>query len=269
MDKSAFKIWGPSIALIVLGFAIAYQFVQPAPPGTLILGTGSEGGAYFAFGERYRDILAREKIELVLKPSSGSVDNLDALSAGDVDVAFIQGGVAPRPPTEGLSALASLFQEPLWVFVRTEFLPGDDAPTRLDQLRDRRLAVGADGSGTQQVVLDLMTNNGIGPADATFLKIGGENAVNALKAGDVDAAFFVASPEAKIIRDLLRDPQFLLMSFERAGAYLQNYRYLTAVTLAEGRSICAAIGHRTMLPFWHPSPRWSPGTICIPPWWTF
>ncbi len=234
MNKSSVRIWGPGIALVALGFLIAFQFVQPAPPSTLVLGTGSEGGAYFAFGERYRGILAREDIELVLRPSSGSVDNLDALISGDVDVAFMQGGVAPRPPRKGLTALASLFQEPLWVFVRTEFLTGANAPTRLDQLRDRRLAIGADGSGTQQVVLDLMINNGIGPADATLLKIGGEGAVRALKAGDVDAAFFVASPEAAIIRDLLGDPAFLLMSFERANAYLQNYRYLNAVTLAEG-----------------------------------
>ncbi len=234
MDKSAFRIWGPAVALVVIGFLIAYQFVQPAPPGTLTLGTGSEGGAYFSFGERYRSILRQENIELVLQPSSGSVDNLDALASGDVDVAFIQGGVAPRPPTEGLTALVSVFQEPLWVFVRTDALADDSLPTRLDQLRDRRLAIGENGSGTQQVVLDLLINNGIGPADAISLKIGGRRAADALKAGDVDAAFFVASPEAGIVQNLLRDPAFVLMSFERAGAYQQNYRYMTTVTLAEG-----------------------------------
>lgn len=234
MNRSAFRFWGPGLALVILGFLIAYQFVQPAPPGTLTLGTGTEGGAYFAFGERYRDILARENIELVLKPSSGSVDNLDALTIGEADVAFIQGGVAPRPPTKGLAALASLFQEPLWVFMRADSLDGEDVPSRLDQLRDYRLAIGESGSGTLQVVLDLMINNDIGPADATLLKIGGRKAVEAIKAGDVDAAFFVASPEAGIIQELLRNPKIRLMSFERAGAYLQNYRFLNAVTLAEG-----------------------------------
>lgn len=234
MNKSSRHIWASSIGLVILGFLIAYQFVQPAPPGTLVLGTGSEGGAYFAFGERYRRILEKENIELVLRPSPGSVDNLDALASGDVDVAFIQGGVAPRPPTKGLAALASLFQEPLWIFMRTDFFDEVQLPTRLGQLRDRRLAIGADGSGTQQVVLDLLINNGIGPADATLLKMGGKKARDALEVGNVDAAFFVASPEAGIIRKLMDDPKFTLMSFERAGAYLQNYRFLKAVTLAEG-----------------------------------
>ena len=233
-NSSAFRIWGGAIALVLLGFLIAYQFVQPAPPSSLVLGTGSEGGAYFAFGKRYRHILARDHVDLVLQPSSGSIDNLDALVSGEVDVAFIQGGVASRPPQEGLHALASLFREPLWVFLRTEFLDEGKTPTRLRELRDRRLAIGADGSGTQQVVLDLLINNGIGPADATILKIGGGDAVRALKDGDVDAAFFVASPEAAIIRNLLDDPRLVLMSFERADAYLQNYRFLTSVTLAEG-----------------------------------
>lgn len=234
MNRSVFRIWGPSLALVILGFLIAYQFVQPAPPSTLTLGTGSKGGAYFDFGLRYRDILAQEKIDLVLKPSSGSVDNLDALTSGEVDVAFMQGGVAPRPPTKGLTALASLFQEPLWAFMRTDSLDGNDAPRRLQQLHNYRLAIGQNGSGTQQVVLDLMINNDIGPADATLLKIGGRRAADALKAGDVDVAFFVASPKAGIIHELLRDPTLILMSFERAGAYLQTYRFLTSVTLAEG-----------------------------------
>ena len=228
------RIWVPSVVLVILGFLIAFQFVQPAPPGTLVLGTGGQGGAYFAFGQRYRAILAKEDIDLVLKPSSGSVDNLDALAKGDVDVAFIQGGVAKKPPPEGLTALASLFQEPLWVFMAEDFLPDNQVPTRIEQLRNRRLAIGEDGSGTQQVVLDIMINNGIGPADATLLKMGGQRAAEALRAGDVEVAFFVASPEAAIVRQLLSDPKIVLMSFERARAYLQNYRFLTAGTLAEG-----------------------------------
>lgn len=228
------RIWVPSLALVIIGFLIAYQFVQPAPPGRLVLATGSDGGAYSKFGERYRAILARERIDLVLQPTAGSVANLEALVKGDVDVAFIQGGVAQKPPPEGLSAIASLFKEPLWVFVRREFLAGEEVPKRFEQLRGSRLAIGGDGSGTQQVVLDLLINNGIGAADAALSKIGGEEAADALRAGDVDVAFFIASPEAMVVRELLDDPGFLLMSFARAEAYLQNYRFLTAAMLAEG-----------------------------------
>ncbi len=234
MNSSTFRIWVPSLALVILSFAIALQFVQPAPPGSLTLGTGAEGGAYFAFGKRYRDILARDHIDLVLRPSSGSVDNLDAVKSGEADVVFVQGGVASRPPPKGLTAVVSLFQEPLWIFIRRDSLDNRGVPRRLDQLRNYRLAIGDNGSGTQQVVLDLMINNDVGPADATLLQIGGRRAVEAIKAGDVDAAFFVASPEAGIIQELLRAPDLKLISLERAPAYLQNYRFLNAVTLAEG-----------------------------------
>ena len=48
-----------SIAAIVL----TYRAADPAPPTKLTLGAGSELGAYNAYGERYRAILARNDIE--------------------------------------------------------------------------------------------------------------------------------------------------------------------------------------------------------------
>lgn len=78
------------IALIFIAFV--YRFVLPAPPETLVMTTGTEGGAYSTFGERYRQILAREKIHLELIPSSGSVENLRRLGDNSfrVDAGFVQ-----------------------------------------------------------------------------------------------------------------------------------------------------------------------------------
>src|SRR5262245_53491399 len=68
------------LALIAAGaFWFAFQFVKPAPPNTLVMTTGLEGGTYYAIAQRYRDILARDDITLELRASSGAVENLQRL----------------------------------------------------------------------------------------------------------------------------------------------------------------------------------------------
>jgi TRAP transporter TAXI family solute receptor len=234
------KVYGPITLLIAAGFLVAFQFVDPAPPRSLTFATGSEQGAYHAFGERYRDILARDGIEVILRPTGGSVENLELLrqknGAGEdapaVDVAFLQSGIGKAEEAPELVSLAALYFEPLWVFVR-----GDQAPVRLNELAGRRLAVGADGSGTNAVTLELLAANGLGPDDGLgteLVEVGGADAAKALLAGDLDAAFFVTARLDSYLANLLESRDLQLMSFARAKAYEKRFSQLSAVLLPEG-----------------------------------
>ena len=71
---AAGDIWGSLIALVA--FMVTYQFVEPAPTKTLTIATGSVHGAYYQFARRYQELLARDKIKLVIRRTSGSVENL-------------------------------------------------------------------------------------------------------------------------------------------------------------------------------------------------
>jgi hypothetical protein len=87
----------PALVLIAAAFALAWQFVRPAPPKKIVISTGARR-AYHYFGERYRDKLAQDGIEVELRPSSGAVENLRRLKTDDsVDVGFMQGGIANEP----------------------------------------------------------------------------------------------------------------------------------------------------------------------------
>ena len=236
-----FKVYGPIVLLVALGFLAAYQFVDPAPPRSLTIATGSESGAYHAFGLRYREILARDGIEVTLVSTAGSVENLGLLAEeegdtssdpGDarVDLAFVQSGIGAPAGFPNLVALASLYYEPLWVFTR-----GSEAPGRLSALAGRRLAVGAEGSGTRYVALQLLAANQIGREDGTKIEaLGSSEAVAALQTGLIDAAFLVTSQRNQILSELLEQQGFGLMSFERAEAYARRFPHLSAVTLPEG-----------------------------------
>ncbi|MGB5539318.1 MAG: TAXI family TRAP transporter solute-binding subunit [Gammaproteobacteria bacterium] len=228
------KTFGPAIIVVLAGLVIAWQFVNPAPPRTITIATGKPDGAYYLFATRYRERLAGLGITLDIRESAGSVENIDLLQSPDapVDLAFVQGGTGDRSSAAALRSLGSLYFEPLWVFYRG---PKTDRLTdRLTDLADMRTAIGEPGSGTRRITLTLLADNFIDAGADTILPLGGEAAAGALLDGSIDAAFFVASPEAPVVQRLLHRPDIRLLSFARAAAYVQTHHYLSAVTLPEG-----------------------------------
>lgn len=229
--KDNLGVLAPAIILALIGFIVAYQFVDPAPPKRIVLATGGADGAYYLYGQRYQKLLQRNGIELEVRTTAGSLENLSLLEADSngVDVAFVQGGTGELARGEDLLGLASLYFEPLWVFYRAD-APADD----VSAFRGKRLAVGPEGSGTRSVAMRILDDNGISEASATLLPIGGRKAVDALTGGEADAVFLVASPESPSVRALVEDPAIRLLSFRRAAAYTRIHRFLSAVTLPEG-----------------------------------
>ncbi|HEY5700985.1 MAG TPA: C4-dicarboxylate ABC transporter substrate-binding protein, partial [Gammaproteobacteria bacterium] len=105
--RDHFRIIGPAVLITVLGFIAAYQFVDPAPPKRITIATGGADGAYQLFGRKYQNILERNDIELKVRATAGSIENLQLLEAesGGVDVAFVQGGTGKFSRSERLLAL--------------------------------------------------------------------------------------------------------------------------------------------------------------------
>ena len=223
-------VLSPAFLLTALAFTIAILFIKPAPPRHIVMATGRPDGAYHQFGLRYQAELAREGVRVTLRTTSGAVENVKLLSdpAAGVDVAFVQGGVAATIDTD-LMSLGSLYFEPLWVFAR-----GVSDVEDLRALRGRRVAVGPDGSGTRALVDMLLRANGVTTPPATFSPLTGLDAVRALRAGEIDAAVLVASPESATVREAVTVPDAILMSFPRAEGYTRLFPYLSRLTLPEG-----------------------------------
>jgi TRAP transporter TAXI family solute receptor len=222
------------IFLIVgIGFVVAYQFVEPAPPKRIVITTGGEAGAYYQFAQRYAAILARRH------HAGGQVVGRVAgeprrLKADEAQVGFVQGGVMPPkedPDAEddsGLLSLGSLFYEPVWVFYR-----GERDLTRLTELRGKRIAIGQEGSGVRQLAQQLLAANEIEAGDH-LVPLSGLSAAEELQQGRIDAAFIIASESAPVVQVLLRSPGIRLMSFAQSGAYQRRFPFLTKLTFPQG-----------------------------------
>jgi TRAP-type uncharacterized transport system substrate-binding protein len=222
--------------LVALVVTITVQFTKPAPPRRIVLASGAAFGVYHRYAQRYQEMLARDGVTVEERMTSGAAENLRLLRdpGSSVDVAFLQGGIEAVPPTD-LVMIASLYYEPVWIFYR-------DAKrlTQIKQLAGKRIAVGAAGSGTHALADQLLAANdltvgaGIGRGNTDIVAIGGNDALTALKAGEVDATLFVGSADTEVIRHALLDPVVEVMSLDRADAYPRRFAYLTKLTLPRG-----------------------------------
>ena len=218
--------------VIIAGLVVAavLTLVDPTPPRAFTLVTGDPNGAYHAFGVRLADELKKQGLELTLRPSKGSSENLALLASSDetISIALVQSGLRAEAHAD-FQSLGSLFFEPMWVFTRRDFTLAS-----LHDLRGRSVAVGAEGSGTLPVALQVLEANGL-TSQVTTLRIGGDEAVAALREGHVEAACFVGSPLGTTIKQLLEDPALTFHGLRRERAYQTAFPNLATMTIGEGQ----------------------------------
>ena len=223
------KFYGPGTLLVILSFLVAYQFVQPAPPRHIVMATGRPEGAYYHFGQKYQQLLAQDKIDLELRVTAGAVENLQLVEAGEVDVAFLQGGLGTLAQSKDLISLGSLYYEPVWIFYR-----GDLPLKRCSDFKGLRVDIGGEKTGTKVVAQQILDRIGVTPKDVTITTFGGQRAAEMLVEGKVDLAFMVYGYQAPVVQTLLRADGVRVWSIKRAEAFSRLYRYMTIVKLPEG-----------------------------------
>lgn len=231
-QRDLLKLIGPAGVVTLIGFAIAFFFVEPAPPRKVVIATGAAQGDYYAAAQKYVQLFQRNGIDLEVKETGGSVDNYALLRSDDeINLAIVQGGAAPSDLQESdLEAIASLYLEPVWVFHRRTM-----TVNFLSDFTDAKIAVGREGSGTRALAKLLLNENGVTDQQtAKFLPIGGREAVDSLLREDVDAIFLVLSPNSPLIRELMQSDQVQLFNFTRAGAYARRHQFLESVVLEPG-----------------------------------
>jgi TRAP-type uncharacterized transport system substrate-binding protein len=230
---------GPAV-LLVLGLAWgAYHWLNPNPPKRVVLATGPEQSAYDAFGRSYAQALAREGIELVLRRTDGSSDNLALLREGEVDLAFVQGGTAVLTEDDqaNLTSLGSLFVEPLWLFYREAAARQHlKQPTvsHLSQMKGWRINAGAEGSGVPQLFEQILDVNRLIGKDFVLSRLKQTPATVAFLDGQLDALVFASAPESPMVQMLLQTPHVRLMGFAQSEAYARRLGYLQPVVLPQG-----------------------------------
>ncbi len=227
-----------SLLLAILASWLLSRYLSPAPPKTLIFTAGASDGAYYKYALRYKALLAQDGITLDVRESAGSVENLQRLkdTKSDVLAGFVQGGlgtisqgIEPHADNyDALQNLANVSYEPVWIFTRKANI------RNLEQLKGLRIAIGADGSGTRKVALDMLQAAGLEFDHAQWLPMGSAAATKALAEKSIDAAFVVAAPEAASVQKLLHMPDLEIVDLTHAGALSRIVPYLQTISIPKG-----------------------------------
>ncbi|GAB3246768.1 TAXI family TRAP transporter solute-binding subunit [Chitinimonas naiadis] len=224
---------GPFALLCILLVGSAVWYLNPAPPRVITLSSGPEGSVFDRNAERYRQILARNGIKLIIQPSEGSLENLNRLNDphSKVDVAFVVDGVSPEGEREGLVSLGSVSRQPVFMFYR-----GEKTISSLAELESKRVAIGRIGSGARVLATSLFQANGIEHGrNAQLRGLEADDAVDDLLAGEIDAVFLTGdSAKLDTIRKLMFVPDVHLLNLAQVDAYVRRFPYLNKIRLPMG-----------------------------------
>jgi TRAP-type uncharacterized transport system substrate-binding protein len=213
---------------ILLGAGV--YIVETLPPRTIVMVTGSEGGANYELGIRYREILAKEGVKLQLQPTTGGLENLVRLRdpKSGASAGFIQGGTTTRKESPELESLGTVFYEPLWLFRRSEIGQG------IQNLRGRRLSIGPEGSAGRALALQLIERTKVDSIVGELSGFAPQVAAEKLIAGDIDAAFIVTAWESPAVQKLVSAKGIEADSFQHADAFIAIYPFLHKLVLPAG-----------------------------------
>jgi TRAP-type uncharacterized transport system substrate-binding protein len=229
--RSFLKFHWVMVLVFLAGLVVFIYVVRPVPPSVVTIATGQPGSTYDSVGQMYQAYFRHHGIELKLVPTNGSVDNNRMVSDRQVDAAFSQSGV-PIPKLEQVESLGSIEFEPLWFFYRGEPMDADDLP---EFLARKRVSVGAEGSGTKYMVLELLNEHKINLDNSANQRVMTTiDSAQALRSGEIDGMFILADMASKQLWSLLEDPSLQILSFKSSHAISSKLGYTDPVVFPRG-----------------------------------
>lgn len=221
----------PSALLVLAVFYAAYRLVDPAPARRIVISTSSPGSGYERFARLYQARLGRDGVELEIRESGGSLENLERLrdDASGVQAAFTTTGAALPGDAEKLASLGGLFYSPIFVFYR--------APRTLErfsQLRGARISIGLPGTFVRGYAHRILEEAGALGGRTALLDLDNDAALAALAEGRIDAAIFPAPLDAPVVQRALATRGVRMMSTAQAEAISKRLPELTNVVLPRG-----------------------------------
>lgn len=175
--------------------------------------TGSVTGTYFQFGRDIAEVARQSGLQIVVKESQGSIENIRRLvSKENVAFSIVQSDLMSflkRSNDPTMIHIASQLRLIAPFYNEEVHLVGTKEIKSIEDLRGKRVVVGQRGSGTWLTATNLLNMSNIIPAER--LELPPPEAVQAVLTGKADAMFYVAGAPTPLFRHLTRvgnDPRF-------------------------------------------------------------
>jgi TRAP transporter TAXI family solute receptor len=192
----------------IVGWSFAILLVLTAgraePAGELGIITGGEKGTYYQFGLDLQRLAKQGGVDLSVYPSKGSIENVYAVyqrpatQMGIVQsdvlafVARVQSDQVLKRIAKKTKLVFPLYNEEVHLLGRRDI-------TDFDDLADRRVAIGREGSGTYLTARLLFKVSEVNPREMVLIDT--DQALAELKAGRIEAMFYVAGYPVKLFTE--------------------------------------------------------------------
>ena len=201
--------------------------------------TGGESGTYYAFGSVIAQHATNNAgINVVGLVGNGSQANVQELVDGTADFAFCQSDVMAyayngtnlfESKVEGFSTVAALYME------QVQIVTTNPAIKTVADLAGKSVSIGAPGSGVYFNAIDVLGAYGLTEDDIkpTYQSFG--DSADALKNGQIDAAFIVAGAPTTAVTDLAttKDTYLVSLDSEHIAKLLETSDYYTETVIAK------------------------------------
>ena len=210
--------------------------------------TGGESGTYYAFGSVIAQHATNNAgVDIVGLVGNGSQSNIFELEDGNAELAFCQSDVmayayngtnifADSGKVDCFSVLAALYTEQVQIVTTNPDIKS------VADLEGKSVSVGAPASGVYFNAVDILSAYGIGDldADGKFTKINAtyqsfSDSADALKNGQIDAAFIVAGAPTTAVTDLAttKDTYLVSLDDEHIDKLLETSDYYSKTVIAK------------------------------------
>jgi TRAP transporter TAXI family solute receptor len=192
---------------VLLAAALALTASPVFAQMQLSVATGGTGGVYYPMGGGLAEIINNHTYEYsaTAEVTGASVENMGLVATGDADLAIGLADTVQQAQTgtgrfegqqlEMIRGIASLYAN----MVQIVTLEGSGINS-LEDMRGRRVSIGAPGSGTEVNAAAILEANGLSYDDIEEQRLNFNETADALANGDIDAGFWsVGAPTSSIL----------------------------------------------------------------------
>lgn len=237
------KAFGITLLAAVIAVLPACSTGGSGAPTSLSIATGGTSGTYYPLGGGMAQIFTTHVINTTAEVTNASVENMQFLKNGDVDLAFTQSDIADyalkgilmfeeNGAINNIRAVASLYNETVQIVAA-----GNSDIRNVEDLKGKRVSIGAPGSGTEANALQILEVHGMSEADlGQVQRLSFGDSSSYIQDGTLDAAFVTAGTPTSAVSELAATAGVRIVNIpeDKIAALIEKYPYYAEQTIEGG-----------------------------------
>jgi TRAP transporter TAXI family solute receptor len=210
------------LSRILCASALALLAPVAAAQQQLSIATGGTGGVYYPLGGGLAELINKHIAghKAVAEVTGASVENMGLVARGDSDIAFALADTVYQAyhgtgRFEGrklpVRAIAAVYPNAVQIVT----MKGSGISS-LQDLKGKRVSVGAPGSGTEVNAKALLEANGITYEDMNVQRLNFNETADALRDGQIDVGFWSVGPPTSSILNLATTHEIAMIALTEA-----------------------------------------------------